>query len=95
MFILLVKYCQPLTEIDKALPAHIEYLDKYYALKKFICSGRQNPRVGGVILCTVTDRAEVEAIIQEDPFSSQQLANYEIVEFTPTKYADELQVLFA
>jgi len=91
MFILILKYVKPLTEVDLALKDHINYLEKYYALKKFICSGRQNPRAGGIILCTAKDINEVKSIIKDDPFSAKNLAEYEIIEFSPTKCADELK----
>ncbi|MCE5284476.1 MAG: YciI family protein [Pelosinus sp.] len=93
MFILVLKYISPLSEIDHAIPAHIEYLNKYYGLSKFICSGRQVPRKGGIILCTAKDICEVETIIKEDPFNDKKLAEYEIIEFSPSKYADELKPL--
>lgn len=93
MFIFLLKYTSGLSEIDKALPAHIEYLNKYYALGNFICSGPQNPRVGGAIVCTAKDRTEVDTMIAEDPFYAKKLADYQIIEFLPTKYADELKPL--
>lgn len=88
MFILMLKYIRPLEEVDKELKPHIDYLEKYYSLGKFICSGRRNPRVGGVILCNAKDMEEVQAIIKEDPFYINKIAEYEIVEFLPTKYAD-------
>lgn len=93
MFILILKYTSELSEIDNALSAHIEYLNKYYALGKFICSGPQNPRIGGAIVCTAKDRTEVATIIAEDPFYAKRLADYEIIEFLPTKYVDELKPL--
>lgn len=88
MFILVLNYTKPLKEVDKELKSHIEYLDKYYSLQKFICSGRRNPRVGGVILCSAKNVEEVEAIIKEDPFYIKKIAEYEIIEFFPTKCAD-------
>ena len=93
MFILVLKYTSPLSEIDNTLSAHVEYLNKYYTLGKFICSGRQNPRIGGIILCTAKDINEVNTIIKDDPFYYNKLAEYEIIEFSPTKYADELKPL--
>jgi uncharacterized protein YciI len=88
MFILLSKYIKPVEEIDKELENHIKYLDKYYALGKFVCSGRRNPRVGGVILCKCENEQEVKEILKEDPFSSKKIAEYEIIEFSPTKCAE-------
>lgn len=90
---MLLKYTKPLEEINKALPAHTKYLEKYYSLQKFICSGRQNPRTGGVILCTAEDREEIDQIIKEDPFYYERIAEYQIIDFTPTKYTEEFKPL--
>ena len=91
MYIILLKYIKPLQAVEEAIPAHIAYLDKYYDQGKFIVSGRKNPRDGGVILCVAKDRKEVETIILEDPFHINSIAEYEIIEFLPTKYAKELE----
>lgn len=86
MFLLLLKYIAPIEKIDKILEDHVKFLDKYYSLQKFICSGRMNPRTGGVILCNVKDLNEINEVIKEDPFSMNNVVEYEIVEFSPTKY---------
>lgn len=87
MFLILLKYDTDLRKIDENLLAHRAYLDKYYALNKFICSGAQVPRTGGVILCNAESKEEVMKIIAEDPFHIHQAAEYSIIEFSPTKYA--------
>ena len=74
MFILLSKYIKPVEEIDKELENHIKYLDKYYSLGKFVCSGRRNLRIGGVILWKC-ENEEVKEILKEDPFSSKKSLN--------------------
>lgn len=89
MFILILKYIKPIEEVEKELNSHITYLEKFYSLQKFICSGRRNPRTGGVILANAYDIEEVREIIKEDPFYEKKIAEYEIIEFMPTKYADE------
>ena len=86
MFILLVNYKKPLEEVEENLEAHRAYLDKYYASGKFICSGRRTPRTGGVIICKAANKAEVIDIMQEDPFYFKGIADYEIIDLTPTKY---------
>ncbi len=35
---------------------------------------------------------EIETIIAEDPFYIHNIARYEIIEFTPTKYTDPFQI---
>lgn len=91
MFILILKYIKPIEEVEKELESHIPYLEKYYSLQKFICSGRRNPRTGGVILCNAEDINEIKEIINEDPFYKKNIAKYEIIEFIPTKYDDKFK----
>ena len=93
MFILLLTYKRPLSEVDNYLPAHVIYLDKYYSQGKFIASGRQIPRVGGVIFCKAENKSEVENIIQDDPFFSNGIADYNIVEFMPSRFAEGMDIL--
>lgn len=75
----------------KAEYAHRVYLEKYYSSKKFFCSGRRNPRIGGVILCNATDINEVKDIVKDDPFYIKNIAEYEIIHFIPTKYSAEFE----
>lgn len=86
MFVVLLNYIKPLEEVDKHRPEHLQFLDRYYAAGKFICSGRRNPVTGGVLLVNVDSLAEAQKIVQEDPYSRHQMAEYEFIEFTPSKY---------
>lgn len=88
MFIAILTYKKPLSEVDQFLAAHREYLAKHYAAGDFIVSGPQTPRVGGVIMIKANDRTAVEAIIAQDPFNINGIADYQIVEFTPTMFCD-------
>lgn len=85
MFLILLSYIKPLEEIDQWIPKHLEFLDRNYERNVFIVSGRRIPRVGGLILINVEKEEEVRRIISEDPFYQNQLAEYNIIEFTPTK----------
>lgn len=89
MFIAILTYRKPLEEVDRFLQAHREYLAGHYAAGDFIASGPQNPRVGGVILMKAEGRAAVDAIIAQDPFNIHGIADYQIVEFTPTMFCDD------
>ena len=60
----------------------------------FIASGPQNPRVGGLIMMKADNREAVNTIIVEDPFHINGIADYQIVEFTPTMFlTEELKTL--
>lgn len=87
MYIILLNYTHGLEKIEKHLAEHRIFLDKYYALNMFICSGAQNPRTGGVILCKADSKAEVERIVSEDPFNIHGAASYNIIEFCTSKFA--------
>lgn len=89
MFIAILKYKKPLSEVDRFLQAHREYLAEHYAAGDFIASGPQTPRVGGVIMIKAENRTGVEAIIAQDPFNIKDIADYQIVEFTPTMFCDD------
>jgi uncharacterized protein YciI len=89
MFIVSLSYKKDLCEVEKFLEAHIQFLDKYYAEKKFVFSGRKNPRTGGIILVRNTDKNTLSEIIKEDPFYQNNIADYEITEIIPTKYDED------
>lgn len=91
MFIIVLKYEKSIEYVMNHLDEHNVFLKKYYDLDKFICSGRQEPRVGGIILCNGKDKEEINLIIKEDPFYKNGIAKYEIIEFIPTQYADSFQ----
>ena len=86
MFIVSLSYKKDISEIEKFIEPHIQFLDKYYAEKKFVFSGRKNPRTGGIILVRNTDKKALSEIIKEDPFYQNGIADYEITEIIPTKY---------
>lgn len=88
MFIAILTYKKPLEDVDCHLQAHRDYLAEHYAAGDFIVSGPQTPRVGGVIMMKAESREEVEDIISEDPFNINGIADYQIVEFTPTKFCE-------
>lgn len=88
MFIAILKYKKPLEEVERFIRAHREYLAEHYAAGDFIASGPQIPRIGGVIMMKADCREIVNAIIAEDPFHINGVADYQIVEFSPTMFAN-------
>ena len=88
MFIFNLTYRKPIAEVDRVLPAHRAFLDQQYQQKKFICSGPKTPRVGGIILCSCATREEAEAVMKQDPFYTENIADYEVIEFSPVKSLD-------
>ncbi|CAJ0678951.1 YciI family protein [Ralstonia mannitolilytica] len=91
MFIVLLHYIQPISIVESYLKEHRDYLDRYFKAEKFIASGPQVPRIGGVILASARSRAELDDILSEDPFYREKVAQYQIIEFNPTKFGPGVQ----
>lgn len=86
MFVIIVSYLKPIEEVDKFLLEHRAFLELGYQKNYFIASGPQNPRTGGIILSQLKNKNELESILSQDPFSRENIANYNIIEFEPVKY---------
>ena len=95
MFLVLLNYTAPLEQVDQHLPAHREFLSSNYAAGIFLLSGRKEPREGGVILAKAASRQELEVVLAQDPFHIHGVANYQIVQFTPTMSAPVFNSLIA
>jgi uncharacterized protein YciI len=90
MFVIELVYTADLSEIDAHMAAHVAFLNKYYAAGKFLISGRKIPRDGGIILAVGKSRAEIEAIIEEDPFHTHGLAEFRIIQFRASQRAADI-----
>ena len=91
MFVIELVYKAALAEIDAHMAAHVRFLRKHYASGHFLVSGRKIPRDGGIILAVGDDRAEIEAIMAEDPFVAHGLAQIRVIEFRASQKADDIQ----
>ena len=90
MFVVELIYKVDLAKIDARMRAHMTFLRKHYAAGTFLVSGRKIPRDGGIILALAKNRAELERIMQEDPFVKHGLADVRIVEFRASQRADDV-----
>jgi uncharacterized protein YciI len=88
MVVITSKYLKPVEIIDALLLDHRNFLDAYFKQKKFICSGPQNPRTGGVIIANVSIE-EAREIMKRDPFVLNGVAEYQFIEFIPGKYDEQ------
>jgi uncharacterized protein YciI len=85
MVLLLLKYVKPIAEVERLMPAHRAFLDRFYREGKLVLSGPREPRTGGVILADVDTELEAMKIVIEDPFFTEKVADYELVRFEPTR----------
>lgn len=90
MFVIELVYKVDLAQIDAAMKPHMAWLNTHYAAGTFVLSGRKVPRDGGIIIATGRTRAEIEAIVAEDPFVAGGLADVRITEFRASQRAADL-----
>jgi uncharacterized protein YciI len=95
MFVIELIYKAELTAIDAQMRAHMAFLKKHYAAGTFVVSGRKIPRDGGIIIAAGKSRAEIEAVVKEDPFVKRGLAEFRIVEFRASQRADDIAARIA
>ncbi|MES0596111.1 YciI family protein, partial [Klebsiella pneumoniae] len=93
IYVVVLTYIKPLEEVDRAIPAHIEWLKKGYADGLFLASGRRIPRTGGVILAKCDSRETLQARLSQDPFQQLGLARTEIIPFEASMASPALQSL--
>ncbi|WP_335985331.1 YciI family protein [Fusobacterium polymorphum] len=94
MFLISLNYIKPISEVERILPEHIIFLNKYYNSGNFIFSGRKEPRIGGLILAVAQNLEAMNKIIEEDPFFKNGIAKYEVTEFKTTKNTDDFSKFF-
>jgi uncharacterized protein YciI len=93
MFVIELTYKVDLSEIDAHMSSHMSFLRKHYAAGTFVVSGRKIPREGGIIVAVGKTRAELEAIVAEDPFHRHGLADFRFVEFRASQHAKGIDAL--
>ena len=76
-------------------PTHSEFLERYCKAGKFILTGGLTARPAGVVLAIVNSGDELKAMLAEDPFVREQVAEYEVIEFKPSRYHESLASLIA
>jgi uncharacterized protein YciI len=90
MFVIELIYRGSIERIDAHMAEHVAFLKKHYAAGTFIVSGRKIPREGGIIIAAGKTRAQIEAIVEEDPFHAHGLAEFRIIEFRASQRASDL-----
>jgi uncharacterized protein YciI len=93
VFVLLLTYVKPLPEVDALMREHMAWLKEHYDAGRFVVSGRQIPRTGGVILARGEDREEIEALAASDPFVSGGVATCEVIQFRASQTAADVDGL--
>ncbi|MEV7607447.1 YciI family protein [Paenarthrobacter sp. NPDC089322] len=87
MFVVSLTYKVPDEIVDFHRPGHMAWLKGAFDDGIFLASGRRVPATGGVLL-SKADRATLDESLAKDPFYSNGVAEFEIIEFTATTVAE-------
>ncbi|UZN08307.1 YciI family protein [Leptospira santarosai] len=90
-FIVVLRYLVPIETVDRYVIAHREFLSKGYEQKTLLASGPQEPRTGGIFIARAESRNEIESFCHQDPFYTNGVAEYQILEWNPVKYQKEFE----
>jgi len=93
IFIINIAYRVDLKIIEQNLSAHRAFLQIGYKKGFLIASGPRTPRVGGCVIGVFNSIQNVDEFIKNDPFYVNNLAKYEIVEFSPVLHNECLNAL--
>ncbi|OIN85723.1 MAG: hypothetical protein AUJ12_08390 [Alphaproteobacteria bacterium CG1_02_46_17] len=86
MFVILLHYLKPIEEVERIVVPHRAYLDQLYKDGVLLASGPQIPRTGGVLLAKGMDKEVLWELLHKDPFYTEGIADYKLIEFDPIKY---------
>ena len=89
-WLLLSNYVRPLEEVDAHRADHIAHLERQRAAGRFVAWGRLVPPTGGFILARGMDRATVDSVLAQDPFSVAGVAEWEVREVAVSGGAPDL-----
>jgi uncharacterized protein YciI len=87
-FIVNIEFTADLTEIEKVLASHREFLQTYYDKGLLLMSGPKNPRDGGIVVAKAESLEEITEIFKLDPYRLNSVAKHSFIEFNPVKFAD-------
>ena len=90
LWLLLSRYVRPLGEVDSLRPDHLEHLRRQRAAGHFLGWGRLVPPTGGFVLARGVDRATLDAVIAEDPYTVGGVAEWDVHELSLTDGTPDL-----
>lgn len=85
-FIVEITYLVPVEQLETIVPVHRAYLQTGYDAGKLLCSGPQNPRIGGIVVARAESLEDIQQFFAGDPYQKNGLATYRFIEFTPVKF---------
>jgi uncharacterized protein YciI len=90
VWLLLSRYVRPLPEVDALRAEHVAHLERQREAGRFLAWGRLVPPTGGFVIARGRDRAALDAVLAEDPFTVGGVAEWDVHELSLTGGAPDL-----
>lgn len=85
MFVVLLRFSVNKTKAGQFMDAHNAWLKEGFSTGMFLMAGSLQPALGGALLVHDATREQVQAVVDRDPFVSENIVAAEIIEITPSK----------
>ncbi|GLQ16483.1 YciI family protein [Maritalea porphyrae] len=89
MFVILLKFADK-SKAKEHMQGHNDWIDQGIKDGTFLVVGSLQPNLGGAIISVGSNRADIEARINQDPFVKHSVVDAEILEITPNRIADAM-----
>ena len=84
-WLLTTHYVRPLPEVDAVRGDHVRHLERQRDAGHFVASGPAAvPPTGGFVLARGLDRAALDAVLAEDPYTVAGVAEWGVPALSPT-----------
>jgi len=93
-FLINMNYIVPLEIVVEVAPEHRAYLKAQFEAGRLLFSSARVPRTAGVLLARAEDISTIYEMIEGDPFKTEGIGEFEVVEITPILWAEELSKVF-
>jgi len=88
MFAFHSKYLKSQEDVDAFLEAHKAWMKPLIDNKILICAGPKVPRNGGFIMLQTSDKDKALRIMAQDPYVTNGIAIYDVIEFEPKSFVE-------
>jgi uncharacterized protein YciI len=93
MYIVSLNYKVAAKVIAQHQEEHTAFLNAQVAAGSFLLTGARELKIGEIILANTKTKDALETILEKDPFKTNGVADFKVMEFTPTAAGKKLSFL--
>ena len=95
MFVVLLRFSGNKAQAGQHMDGHKAWIKRGFDDGVFLLVGSLQPNLGGGIVAYNTSLAELQERVNGDPFVAQGVVSAEILEITPSRADERLQMLLS